>query len=132
MYFFFTKVIDILRKEESKNKPKNDYLRKEEEPEIISINKKISNIVISNVITADSRSKHLENVSSKSQQQQQKERDNDDDTKQVGKNVNGTIFLGPSEYLSASMKWEPIFGFIEDGHLYLYNDENMRDLMKYK
>jgi hypothetical protein len=119
-----------LRKEELKNKPKNNFHRKEEEPEIISINKKISDIEISNVITADSRS----------QQQQQKEReeynnnnndDDDDDTKQVGKNVNGTIFLGPSEYLSANMKWEPIFGFIEDGHLYLYNDENMRDLKKY-
>ena len=128
-----------MKKEESKNKPKNNYLRKEEEPEIITINKNISDIVISNVITADSRSKHHENVSSKSQQQQQKEReeynnnnnDDDDDTKQVGKNVNGTIFLGPSEYLSANMKWEPIFGFIEDGHLYLYNDENMRDLKKY-
>ena len=125
-----------MKKEESKNKPKNNYLRKEEEPEIITINKNISDIVISNVITADSRSKHHENVSLKSQQQQQKEREeynnNNDDTKQVGENVNGAIFLGPSEYLSASMKWEPIFGFIKDGHLYLYFDENMRYLTKYK
>ena len=106
-----------MKKEESKNKPnlrkQEEEKEKEKEPEIISINKNISDIVIS-------------------KEREENNNNDDDNTQQVGENVNGYIFLGPSEYLSASMKWETIFGFIVDGHLHLYNDENMRDLVKYK